>query len=205
MNSSKEIDFSTAISTLNIFSIKPEKYPIIGTYSDISEQVRDKYSIPTGEPKNSNNLKVLDTKYQTLSGTINEYGTAISTAKLEDINTNTLINTKFGANYPIIEEEKKSKDSMKLGKNSAVKVKSALNSYLERFRHLIFGNDVSDKKFFKHALLVHNGLVYASKSLMPPSDNFLQSKKINLPDKKLSLFKTISIIKIINSIKFNTK
>ena len=201
MNLSKETGF---ISTLNIFSTKPEKYPIIGTFSDVSEQIRDKYSIPIAEPKNSNNLKILDNKYQLLP-TINEPETAILTAQSEDINTKTLINTKFEANYLTIEEEKKSKDSISSAKNSAVKVNSALNSYLERFRHLIFGYDVSDKEFFKYALLVHNRLVYASKSLMPPSDNFLKSKKINLPDKKLSLFKTISIIKIINSIKFNTK
>ena len=203
MNLSKETGFiSTA---LNIFSIKPEKYLIIGTFSNISEHVRDKYSIPPAEPKNSNNLKILDTKYQLVSGKNIESGTAILTVQLEDKNTKPLINTKFEINYLQIEEEKKSNDLTRLRKNSAIKVKSALNSYLERFRHLIFGCDVSDKKFFKHALLVHNGLVYASKSLMPPSNNFLESKKINLPDRKLSLFGTISIIKIINSVKFNTK
>ena len=190
---SNETIISTYIS-INTYSTNPEKsldIKRIGTFStDISEKIRDKYKIPVAEPKNSNNLKLLDMKYKLLTEKITESKIPISIIKSQKTDELSII--------PYLQiEEKKDSNDLTSKKLPAKQIKSALNAYLEKFRHLVFGFDVPDKKFFKHALLINNGLVYASKSLKPPSNNFLESRKINFPKKKLSLIATILIIKVL--------
>ena len=60
------------------------------------------------------------------------------------------------------------------------------------WRHLIFGPSISEANFRKHLTLTYRGLVYAKKCLKGPSDKFIKTKQVLVPDcrskKKLKIF-----------------
>ncbi|CAD8200634.1 unnamed protein product [Paramecium pentaurelia] len=49
------------------------------------------------------------------------------------------------------------------------------------FRHLIFGESVSETTLKKHLLLTQRGLIYATKCLKGPSDQFIKSRQVEVP------------------------
>ncbi|CAD8195984.1 unnamed protein product [Paramecium pentaurelia] len=49
------------------------------------------------------------------------------------------------------------------------------------FRHLIFGQSVSETTLKKHLLLTQRGLIYATKCLKGPSDQFIKSRQVEIP------------------------
>ncbi|CAK63899.1 unnamed protein product (macronuclear) [Paramecium tetraurelia] len=49
------------------------------------------------------------------------------------------------------------------------------------FRHLIFGESVSETSFQKHLLLTQRGLIYATKCLKGPSDQFIKLRQVEVP------------------------
>ncbi|KAL4450499.1 hypothetical protein ABPG74_019397 [Tetrahymena malaccensis] len=59
------------------------------------------------------------------------------------------------------------------------------------FRHLIFSNSVTEATFKKHLTLTYRGLVYARKCLKGPSDKFIKSKQVAVPDSKYPKGKTL--------------
>ncbi|CAD8196949.1 unnamed protein product [Paramecium pentaurelia] len=49
------------------------------------------------------------------------------------------------------------------------------------FRQLIFGQRTTQEILFKHIEQTQRGVVYATQSLKPPSEKFLQQKKVDVP------------------------
>lgn len=54
------------------------------------------------------------------------------------------------------------------------------------FRHLVFTPSVDLQRFQKHITLCYKGLLYAINSLRSPSDKFLKSKQVTIPDTAIS-------------------
>jgi len=52
------------------------------------------------------------------------------------------------------------------------------------WRHLIFAPEINDLNFKKHLTLTYRGLVYAKKCLKGPSDKFIETKKVIVPESK---------------------
>jgi len=50
------------------------------------------------------------------------------------------------------------------------------------FRHLIFGPSVNEVVYKKYIILTQRGLIYAKKCLKGPSDKFIKSKQVVLPE-----------------------
>lgn len=50
------------------------------------------------------------------------------------------------------------------------------------FRHLIFGPSINETTFKKYMILTQRGLIYAKKCLKGPSDKFIKSKQVILPE-----------------------
>lgn len=59
------------------------------------------------------------------------------------------------------------------------------------WRHLIFGPTVSEANFKKHLTLTYRGLVYAKKCLKGPSDKFIKTKQVLVPDCRNSKGRTL--------------
>lgn len=49
------------------------------------------------------------------------------------------------------------------------------------FRNLIFGRHVSDEAFLKHLTITQSGLIYATKCLKGPSEEFIKTKTVEFP------------------------
>lgn len=54
------------------------------------------------------------------------------------------------------------------------------------YRHLIFSPKIESEKFRKYLAMTYKGLLYASNSLRSPSEKFIKSKQIELPDSIIS-------------------
>lgn len=52
------------------------------------------------------------------------------------------------------------------------------------WRHLIFSHQINEETFKKHLILTYRGLVYAKKCLKGPSDKFIKTKQVLVPDAK---------------------
>ncbi len=50
------------------------------------------------------------------------------------------------------------------------------------YRHFIFGPQIELELFKKHLMILHKGLVYATKNLKSPSEKFIRSKQVIIPD-----------------------
>jgi len=50
------------------------------------------------------------------------------------------------------------------------------------YRHFIFGSQVDLDLFKKHLMMMHKGLVYATRNLKSPSEKFIRSKQVTLPE-----------------------
>ena len=50
------------------------------------------------------------------------------------------------------------------------------------YRHFIFGPQIELEIFKKHLMILHKGLVYATKNLKSPSEKFIRSKHVVIPD-----------------------
>lgn len=61
------------------------------------------------------------------------------------------------------------------------------------FRQIIFSPIISGKTFNKHQLKTYKGLIYAANCLKGPSENFLNSKKISLGEKKVKIILIINL------------
>lgn len=59
------------------------------------------------------------------------------------------------------------------------------------YRHLIFGNMTTEAVFKKHLTLTYRGLVYAKKCLKGPSEKFIKSKQVQVPDAKIPKNRTL--------------
>lgn len=59
------------------------------------------------------------------------------------------------------------------------------------FRHLIYGPTIGEHSFNKFLQLTQRGLIYAKKCLKGPSDKFIKSKMINLPECVVPKAKTL--------------
>lgn len=70
-------------------------------------------------------------------------------------------------------------DNMKISK----KEMNELDSH--PFRHLIFAPKISENLFKKHLLITYKGIIYSQK-LQNPSENFLQSRALTLPESSLN-------------------
>ena len=49
------------------------------------------------------------------------------------------------------------------------------------FRHLIFGHHIDEITLKKHLILTQRGLIYATKCLKGPSEDFIKSREVDLP------------------------
>ena len=56
------------------------------------------------------------------------------------------------------------------------------------YRWLYFSPTLNYEKFKKHLLMVHKGLVYSTKSLKSPSEKFISSKQVTIPDPPQSTY-----------------
>lgn len=56
------------------------------------------------------------------------------------------------------------------------------------WRHLIFGPNINESSFKKHLTLSYRGLVYAKKCLKGPSEKFIKTKQVLVPDSKSNYF-----------------
>jgi len=54
------------------------------------------------------------------------------------------------------------------------------------YRHLIFSPKLDIEKFKKHLTMTYKGLLYALNSLRSPSEKFIKSKQVSLPDPVIS-------------------
>lgn len=59
------------------------------------------------------------------------------------------------------------------------------------FRHLIFGSTINEASFKKHLTLTYRGLVYARKCLKGPSEKFIKTKQVVMPEPKVSKGRTL--------------
>lgn len=59
------------------------------------------------------------------------------------------------------------------------------------YRHFIFGPQIDLDLFKKHLMMMHKGLVYATKNLKSPSEKFIRSKQISLPEQITKKTKTL--------------
>lgn len=59
------------------------------------------------------------------------------------------------------------------------------------YRHLIFGPQIELDLFKKHLMLLHKGLIYATKNLKSPSEKFIRSKQVSLPEPITKKTKTL--------------
>jgi len=56
------------------------------------------------------------------------------------------------------------------------------------FKHLIFSDMCTEAVFKRHIALVYRGLVYSKKCLKGPSDKYIASKQVKLPNPKSKTF-----------------
>jgi CTD small phosphatase-like protein 2 len=54
------------------------------------------------------------------------------------------------------------------------------------YRHLIYSPKLDIEKFKKHLTMTYKGLLYAVNSLRSPSEKFIKSKQVPLPDPAIS-------------------
>lgn len=59
------------------------------------------------------------------------------------------------------------------------------------WRHLIFSHQINEETFKKHLILTYRGLVYAKKCLKGPSDKFIKTKQVLVPDAKYPKNRTL--------------
>lgn len=59
------------------------------------------------------------------------------------------------------------------------------------WRHLIFGPNINESSFKKHLTLSYRGLVYAKKCLKGPSEKFIKTKQVLVPDSKIPKNRTL--------------
>jgi len=59
------------------------------------------------------------------------------------------------------------------------------------YRHFIFGPQIELDIFKKHLMILHKGLVYATKNLKSPSEKFIRSKQVIIPDPYQKRTKTL--------------
>jgi CTD small phosphatase-like protein 2 len=57
------------------------------------------------------------------------------------------------------------------------------------YRHLIYSPRLDIEKFKKHLTMTYKGLLYAVNSLRSPSEKFIKSKQVALPDPSISTTK----------------
>ena len=85
-------------------------------------------------------------------------------------------------------EEEKNSDNCKKRNNFSIKDKGIFIKKKEKneldlhpFRHLIFSPKISENLFKKHLLITYKGVIYSQK-LQNPSESFLESRSIVLPE-----------------------
>ena len=70
-------------------------------------------------------------------------------------------------------------DNMNISKKEVTELDS------HPFRHLIFAPKITENLFKKHLLITYKGIIYSQK-LQNPSENFLQSRALTLPESSLN-------------------
>eukprot|EP00828_Plagiopyla_frontata_P043924 TRINITY_DN7017_c0_g1_i2.p1 TRINITY_DN7017_c0_g1~~TRINITY_DN7017_c0_g1_i2.p1 ORF type:complete len:402 (+),score=43.53 TRINITY_DN7017_c0_g1_i2:146-1351(+) len=59
------------------------------------------------------------------------------------------------------------------------------------YKHLIFSGNCTENEFKRHIALVYRGLVYSKKCLKGPSEKYIASKQVKLPNPKVPKTKTL--------------